>query len=115
MDGVDDAVLGRRPRERPVHARAGRADRRADAHRDGGPGVTGTYEGVRAVWYDSTHDHESSPSALSAQVVFANQTRNWAKPAGAPGANYDKWRVYCRSVDLNETTSSASPRSRSRR
>jgi hypothetical protein len=66
-----------------------------------GPGVTGTYEGF-AVWYDSTHDHESSPSPLSAQVVFANQTRNWAKPAGAPAANYDKWRVYCRSVTLNE-------------
>jgi hypothetical protein len=66
-----------------------------------GPGVTGTYEGY-AVWYDSTHDHESSPSALSAQVAFANQTRNWAKPAGAPSANYDKWRVYCRSVTLNE-------------
>lgn len=66
-----------------------------------GPGVTGTFEGL-AVWYDSTHDHESSPSDLSAQVVFANQTRTWAKPSGAPGPNYDKWRVYCRRVDTNE-------------
>lgn len=66
-----------------------------------GPGVTGTYEAF-AVWYDSTHDHESSPSPLSAQVVFANQVRTYAKPAGAPGANYDKWRVYTRSVNLNE-------------
>lgn len=67
-----------------------------------GPGVTGTYEGYQ-VWYDSAHDHESSPSAtLTAQVVLANQTRNWAKPAGAPGANYDKWRIYCRRVDTNE-------------
>lgn len=66
-----------------------------------GPGVTGTYEGL-AVWYDSVHDHETSPGPLSAQVVLAAQTRNWAKPAGAPGANYDKWRVYCRRVDTNE-------------
>lgn len=66
-----------------------------------GPGVTGTYEAY-AVWYDSAHDHESSPSPLTAQVVFANQTRTYAKPTGAPGANYDKWRVYTRSVTLNE-------------
>jgi hypothetical protein len=66
-----------------------------------GPGVTGTYEGFQ-VWYDSTHDHETSPGPLTAQVVFANQTRTWAKPAGAPAANYDKWRVYCRRVDTNE-------------
>lgn len=66
-----------------------------------GPGVTGTYEGI-AVWYDSIRDHETSPSAASAQVVYANQTRTWAKPGGAPAANYDYWRVYCRRVDTNE-------------
>lgn len=66
-----------------------------------GPGVTGTYQGFQ-VWYDSTHDHETSPSALTAEVVFANQQRTWAKPAGAPGANYDKWRIYCRRVDTFE-------------
>jgi hypothetical protein len=66
-----------------------------------GPGVTGTYEGF-AVWYDSTHDHETSPSPLTAQVAFVNQSRTWAKPAGAPAANYDKWRVYARRVDTNE-------------
>lgn len=70
----------------------------------GGSGITGgTYEDY-AVWYDSTHDHESSPSALSAQVVLiAGHQRTHAKPAGAPGANYDKWRVYTRRVDTNET------------
>jgi hypothetical protein len=29
-------------------------------------------------------DHESSPSAIAAPVVFANQKRQWTKPAGAP-------------------------------
>lgn len=66
-----------------------------------GPGVTGTYEGF-AVWYDPTMDHESSPSATSAQVVFANQTREWTEPTGAPTAEYTKWRVYVRRVDTNE-------------
>lgn len=66
-----------------------------------GPGVSGTFEGY-AVWYDSVHDHETSPSALSAQVVLANQVRSWTKPTGAPAANYDKWRVYCRRIDTNE-------------
>lgn len=66
-----------------------------------GPGVTGTYEGI-AVWYDSTMDHESSPSAVSAAVVFANQKRQWTKPAGAPPANVDFWRIYCRRTDTNE-------------
>jgi hypothetical protein len=67
-----------------------------------GPGVTGTYEGF-AVWYDSTMDHESSPSAISAAVVFANQQRQWTKPAGAPPANVSHWRVYCRRTDTFET------------
>ena len=66
-----------------------------------GPGVTGTYEGF-AVWYDPTTDHESSPSAISARVVFANQQRQWTKPAGAPAANYSKWRIYTRRTDTNE-------------
>jgi len=66
-----------------------------------GPGVTGTYEGY-GVWYDPVMDHESSPSATSAQVVFANQARQWTKPAGAPGAEYTHWRIYVRRVDTNE-------------
>lgn len=66
-----------------------------------GPGVTGTYEGF-AVWYDSVMDHESSPSAITAAVVFANQKRQWTKPAGAPPANVDNWRIYCRRTDTNE-------------
>lgn len=66
-----------------------------------GPGVTGTYQTL-AVWYDSTHDHESSPSDYSGAVVFANQQRQHTKPAGAPPANVDKWRIYCRRTDTNE-------------
>lgn len=66
-----------------------------------GPGVTGTYEGF-AVWYDSLHDHETSPGPLTAQVGFANETRTWAKPTGAPAANYDRYRIYARRVDTNE-------------
>lgn len=66
-----------------------------------GPGVTGTYEGY-AVWYDSTMDHESSPSATGTATAFANQSRQWTKPAGAPPANVDKWRIYCRRTDTNE-------------
>jgi hypothetical protein len=63
--------------------------------------VTGTYEGY-AVWYDSTMDHESSPSAVSSQVTFAAQQRRWTKPAGAPPANVTHWRIYSRRVDTNE-------------
>lgn len=70
--------------------------------------LTGTYEGY-AVWYDSTADHESSPPlnadgslAVSAQVALVGQGRTWGKPTGAPPANVDKWRVYCRRVDTNE-------------
>lgn len=66
-----------------------------------GGGVTGTYESL-ATWYDSTHDHESSPSAQSGGVVFAAQARRHTKPAGAPPANVDKWRVYVRRNDTNE-------------
>ena len=66
-----------------------------------GPGVTGTYEGF-AVWYDSVTGHESSPSAVGAQVVFANEQRQWTKPAGAPPANVTHWRIYCRRVDTDE-------------
>lgn len=67
-----------------------------------GPGVTGTYQTL-GCWYDSTHDHESSPSDYGAPVVFANQQRQHTKPAGAPPANVDKWRIYCRRTDINET------------
>jgi hypothetical protein len=66
-----------------------------------GPGVTGTYEGY-AVWYDSVIDHESSPSAISVATAFVNQQRQWTKPAGAPPANVDKWRMYVRRTDTNE-------------
>jgi hypothetical protein len=66
-----------------------------------GPGVTGTYEGY-GVWYDSVLEHETSPSATSAAVVFANQQRQWTKPAGAPAANYTHWRIYCRRTDTYE-------------
>lgn len=66
-----------------------------------GPGVTGTYEGF-AVWYDSTMDHESSPSTVGTATVFANQQRQWTKPTGAPPANVDYWRIYCRRTDTNE-------------
>lgn len=72
---------------------------------DGGASTltAGTWEGY-AVWYDSVHDHETSPSALTAQLTTAaNRSRTWTKPSGAPGANYDKWRAYCRRVDTNET------------
>jgi hypothetical protein len=69
-----------------------------------GSGIpNGTYEGVYT-WYDSAHDHETSPSAATGQVVLtAGHKRTWTKPAGAPAANFDKWRVYCRRVDTNET------------
>lgn len=66
-----------------------------------GPGVSGTYESY-AVWYDPAMEHESSPSAVSAPVVFANQQRRHTKPTGAPGAQYTFWRVYVRRTDTNE-------------
>ena len=66
-----------------------------------GPGVTGTYEGF-AVWIDATTEHQSSPSAITAATVFANQQRQWTKPAGAPPANVTHWRIYCRRTDTNE-------------
>lgn len=66
-----------------------------------GPGVTGTYEGF-ATWYDPVTDHDSSPSDISAAVVFANQTRHWTKPAGAPPVNATQWRVWVRRTDTNE-------------
>lgn len=66
-----------------------------------GPGVTGTYEGF-GVWYDPVLDHESSPSDTVTAVVFANQQRQWTKPAGAPAAEYTYWRVYARRTDTNE-------------
>jgi hypothetical protein len=66
-----------------------------------GPGVTGTYEGF-AVWVDSVTGHMSSPSATSAAVVFANQQRQWTKPAGAPPANVTHWRIVVRRVDTFE-------------
>lgn len=79
----------------------------AGALTDGGVAGTsipnGTYEGFQ-VWWDSTHDHETSPGPYTAQVaIIAGHKRTWAKPAGVPGANYDNWRVYCRRVDTNET------------
>jgi hypothetical protein len=67
----------------------------------GAGSITGTYEGY-VVWYDSTLDHESSPSATSSAVAFAAQQRRWTKPAGAPGSNYDYWRIYARRTDTNE-------------
>lgn len=69
-----------------------------------GSGIAGgTFEGFQ-VWYDSTHDHETSPGPLTAPVVItAAHQRTWAKPGGGPAANYDKWRVYCRRSDTNET------------
>lgn len=66
-------------------------------------GPTGTYEGY-AVWYDSVMDHESSPSATTPQVVISNTKRHWTKPAGAPPAQVDFWRVYCRRVDTSENS-----------
>lgn len=66
-----------------------------------GPGVTGTYQTL-AVWYDSTHDHESSPTDYGTPVVFTNQQRQHTKPTGSPPANVDKWRIYCRRTDTNE-------------
>lgn len=71
---------------------------------DGGASTlpAATYEGF-GIWYDSVHDHPSSPSAISNQVgLGANRSRNWTKPGGAPAANYDRWRIYCRRVDTNE-------------
>jgi hypothetical protein len=71
---------------------------------DGGAGTlpAGTWEGY-AVWHDSTTDHESNPSATTAQVVLAaSHQRTWTKPAGAPPSNVDNWRVYCRRVDTAE-------------
>jgi hypothetical protein len=66
-----------------------------------GPGVTGTYEGFW-VGYDPVTDHETSPSPFAAPVVFANQKRQWTRPAHTLPANYTKWRVYCRRVDTFE-------------
>lgn len=64
-------------------------------------GVTGTYESYY-VWYDQVMDHESSPTATTAQVVFAAQARHHTKPGGAPPANVTHWRVYVRRSDTNE-------------
>lgn len=64
-------------------------------------GVTGTYEGF-AVWVDNTSGHESSPSDITAAVVFTDDKRTWAKPAGAPPSNVTHWRIYCRRVDSDE-------------
>lgn len=72
---------------------------------DGGAGgalAAATWEGY-AVWYDSVMDHESDWSPIATPLVLgANRLRQWTKPAGAPPANVDKWRVYCRRVDTNE-------------
>lgn len=67
-----------------------------------GAGVTGTYQDV-FTWYDSAHDHESSPTAFGTATVLVAQDRQHAKPAGAPPAQVDKWRVYTRRTDTNET------------
>lgn len=66
-------------------------------------GVTGTYQ-ILQVWYDSVHDHESSPTAPGTATVFAAQDRQHARPGGAVPANADKWRSYVRRTDTNETT-----------
>lgn len=71
-------------------------------HAPAGGGLTGTYQSV-ATWYDSTHDHESSPTAAGTAVAFVAQDRQHTKPTGSPPSNVDKWRVYVRRTDTNET------------
>lgn len=66
-----------------------------------GAGLTGTYQDL-AVWYDSVHDHESSPTVGGTAVALVAQDRQHAKPTGAVPANADKWRVYTRRTDTNE-------------
>lgn len=59
-----------------------------------GPGVTGDYDGFVA-WVNSSRVIESSPSPTTAVVTFANQQRQWTRPA-APPASATHWRVYSR-------------------
>lgn len=72
---------------------------------DGGAGGAlgaATWEGF-AVWYDSVMDHPSDWSQIATQLVLgANRQRQWTKPTGAPPANVDNWRIFCRRVDTNE-------------
>lgn len=71
-------------------------------HAAAAAGVTGTYQAV-VTWYDSTHDHESSPATAGTAVVFAAEDRLHTKPAGAPPANVDTWRIYVRRTDTGES------------
>jgi hypothetical protein len=66
-----------------------------------GTGVTGTYESYY-VWYDEVMDHESSPSATTAPVVFTADARRHTKPGGSPPVNVTHWRAYVRRTDTNE-------------
>jgi hypothetical protein len=66
-----------------------------------GSGVTGTYESFY-VWYDSTADHESSPTEATAAVVFTADARRHTKPGGSPPANVTHWRAYVRRTDTYE-------------
>jgi hypothetical protein len=67
-----------------------------------GAGVTGTYQSL-ATWYDSVHDHESSPTDYGTATVFAAQARRHTKPTGSPPSHVDTWRVYVRKTSDNET------------
>lgn len=60
-----------------------------------GPGPTGTYS-AKYTWYDSAHDHDSSPSVETAALVLANQSRVHTKPGGSPPAHVTHWRVWVR-------------------
>lgn len=65
-----------------------------------GPGVTGDYDGY-VTWVNDSRVIESSPSDPSAVVTFANQQRQWSRPASPPsGATH--WRVYCRKSNERE-------------
>jgi len=67
-----------------------------------GPGPTNTYEAFYT-WYDSATDHESSPSATTATLAVANQSRVHTKPSSAAPSWATHWRAYVRNVTTNET------------
>lgn len=68
----------------------------------GGLPNTAIYESF-VVWYDSTMDHESSPSPVTATITMSgtNGTRRHGRPASPP-SNATHWRVYVRRVDTSE-------------